>query len=43
MNHHAFGGVSSSSCSNYTLKKNTVDNEPKFGNEAAKILKKTFR
>ena len=36
---HVFGGLWSSSCSNYTLKKSTVNNEPIFGNELLTPLK----
>ena len=36
---HVFGGLWSSSCSNYTLKKTTVNNEPAFGNELLTPLK----
>ena len=35
---HIFGGTSSSSCSNFALKKAATDNSDEFGQEAAKTL-----
>ena len=39
---HVFGGTSSPSCSNYTLKMTANDNEKTFGQEAAKTLRRDF-
>ena len=39
---YIFGGTSSSSCSNFALKKAAIDNSDKFGQEAAKTLLKNF-
>ena len=35
---HLFGGISSPSWSNYALKRISVDNEKKFGTDAARTL-----
>ena len=42
MTSHVFGGISSPSCSNYTLKKTAADNVQKYGNEASTIVKRNF-
>ena len=39
---HVFGGTSSSSCSNFVLKKAATDNSDKFAQEAAKTLLRNF-
>ena len=39
---HLFGGVSSSSCTNYALLKTAQENEQKFGSEAAQTIKNNF-
>ena len=39
---HVLGGVSSSSCSNYALRKTASDNQDEFGNDAAETLRKNF-
>ena len=39
---HLFGGISSQSCSNYALKRTSVDNEKKFGSDAARTLRRNF-
>ena len=39
---HLFGGISSTSCSNYALKQTSVDNEKKFGSDAARTLRQNF-
>ena len=39
---HVFGGVSSQSCSNYTLRKTASDNQEEYGNAAAETLRKNF-
>ena len=39
---HLFGGKSSPSCSNYALKRTTVDYEIDFGEDVAKTLQKSF-
>ena len=39
---HAFGGISSPSCSNIVLKKTATDNAKKYGNEALTIVKRNF-
>ena len=39
---HVFGGTSSPSCINYTLKRTAVDGEAKFGKEAAETLQNNF-
>ena len=42
MSVHLFGGISSQSCSNYALKRMSVDNEKKFGSDAARTLRRNF-
>ena len=42
MGRHVFSGVSSPSCSNYTLKKTAYDNKFKYGLEAVDVLNKNF-
>ena len=46
MNHemcvHMFGGTSSQSCSNYSLKRTSTDGEDQFELEAAKTLQNNF-
>ena len=39
---HVFGGTSSPSCSNYALKRNSIDGKDQFGLEAAKKLQNNF-
>ena len=39
---HVFGGASSPSCCNYALKRAAINNEVKFGAEAAKTLMRNF-
>ena len=39
---HLFGGISSPSCRNYTLKQTSVDNEKKIGSDAARTLRQNF-
>ena len=39
---HLFGGVSSGACSNYALKITAVENNEKFGKEAAQTLQNNF-
>ena len=39
---HVFGGTSSLSCSNYALKRNSIDGKDQFGLEAAKKLQNNF-
>ena len=39
---HLFGGISSPSCSNYALKRTSVDKEKKFGTDAARTLRQNF-
>ena len=39
---HVFGGISSPSCSNYSLKKTAANNVNSYGNEASKIVKRNF-
>ena len=42
MNVHVFGGASSSSCSNYALRKTAADNENKHRSEVAETLRNNF-
>ena len=42
MNAHVFGGTSSPSCWNYAHRLTAIDNEDKFGKEAAVTLEKNF-
>ena len=42
MSVHVFDGTSSPSCSNYALKRTSVDGEDHFGKEAAKTLQNNF-
>ena len=42
MGGHVFGGVTSSSCTNYALKKTAHDNKVMYGPEAGDILNKSF-
>ena len=42
MTAHVFGGISSLSCSNYTLRKTAADNVNKYGNEPSTIVKRNF-
>ena len=42
MTAHVFGGISSLSCSNYTLRKTAADNVNKYGNEPSTIVKRSF-
>ena len=42
MTSYVFGGISSPSCSNYTLKKTAADNVQKYWNEASTIVKRNF-
>ena len=37
---HVFGGVFSTSCSNYALRKTASDNQEEYGNDAAETLRK---
>ena len=39
---HVFGGASSGGCSNYALRRTTVDNEAEFGRAAASTLFNNF-
>ena len=39
---HVFGGTSSPSCSNYALKRTSIDGKDQFGLEAAKTLQNNF-
>ena len=39
---HVFGGVSSGACSNYALRRTAVENENKYGKDAAEMLKNNF-
>ena len=39
---HVFGGVSSASCSNYTLKRTATDNADQYGQEAAEVVRSNF-
>ena len=39
---HVFGGVSSASCSNYTLRKTASDNQEEYGNDAAETARMNF-
>ena len=39
---HMFGGVSSPGCSNYALKRASIDNEEKYGTDAARTLRRHF-
>ena len=39
---HVFGGTSSPSCSNYVLKRTSIDGEDQFGNAAGKTLQDNF-
>ena len=39
---HAFGGVSSASCSNYALKRTTTDSADQYGQEAAEVVRSNF-
>ena len=42
MTAYVFGGISSSSCSNYALKKTEADNIKKYGEDVSSILRRTF-
>ena len=42
MSVHVFGGTSSPSCSNYVLKRTSIDGEDQFGKAAAKTLQDNF-
>ena len=42
MTAHVFGGISSPSCSNYSLKKTAADNLKKYGEEVSSILRQNF-
>ena len=42
MTAHVFGGISSPSCSNYSLKKTAADNLKKYGEEVSSILRMNF-
>ena len=39
---HVFGGVSSTSCSNYALKRSATDNADQYGQEAAEVVRSNF-
>ena len=39
---HLFGGISSPSCSNYALKRSSVDNKKEFGTDAARTPRRNF-
>ena len=39
---HVFGGISSPSCSNYALKRTSIDGKDQFGLEAVKTLQNNF-
>ena len=39
---HVFGGVSSGACSNYALRRTAIENENKYGKDAAETLKNNF-
>ena len=39
---HVFGGKSSASCSNYALRRTTVDNKSIFEKDASEATKKEF-
>ena len=39
---HVFGGISSGACSNYTLRRTAIENENKYGEDAAEMLKNNF-
>ena len=39
---HVFGGVSSGACSNYALRRTAIENENKYGKDAAEMLKNNF-
>ena len=39
---HVFGGIYSPSCSNYALKRTSIDGKGQFGLEAAKKLQNNF-
>ena len=39
---HLFDGISSPSCSNYALKRASVDNEKEFGTDASRTLRRNF-
>ena len=39
---HVFGDVSSGACTNYALTRTTIENENKYGKDAAKTLKNNF-
>ena len=39
---HVFGGVSSTSCSNYALKRTVTDNADQYGQEAAEVARSSF-
>ena len=42
MSAHVFGGVSSASCSNYTLKRTATNNADQYGQEAAEVVRSNF-
>ena len=42
MTAHVFGGSSSPSCSNFTLRKTAMDNEERYGKDVATILERNF-
>ena len=39
---HVFCGVSSTSCSNYALKRTATDNADQYGQEAAEVVRSNF-
>ena len=39
---HVFFGVSSTSCSNYALKRTATDNADQYGQEAAEVVRSNF-
>ena len=39
---HLFGGTSSPSCSNYALRKTSIEGENQYGKEAAEVLQENF-